>query len=527
VQNKDTKLLLGVKGLLAQAISCAIYGLESFLVDVQVYITSGLPGFDIVGLPDTAVRESRERVRAAIKNQEFDFPIKRITLNLAPADIKKEGPHFDLPIALGILAATQQVPAELLDSYAIAGELSLDGKVRPVNGILPMAIETKARKLKGIIVPVSNMHEAAVIEGIEVLGVETLKDAAAFFRGEYSNTNFCNSSIKTVKKGDNREHVGDFNEIKGQESLKRCLEIAAAGHHGLLMIGPPGSGKTMISRRIPSILPSMTFEESLEVTKIYSISGLLKTGSGLMKHRPFRAPHHSISPVSMVGGGRIPMPGEVTLAHHGVLFLDELPEFPKEILELLRQPMEDEKITISRLNATVTYPSKFMLVAAMNPCPCGYYGDPFHECTCTSSQINKYLSKISGPLLDRIDLQVDVAPVKFADFDKVETTDSATIKNRVENARAIQLERYRREIFCNSQLTPSLMNRYCKLGKAEKLLMKEAFDNLKFSARAYNKILKISRTIADLDCSANIKENHIAEALRYRNLDKYYRNVIT
>lgn len=320
MQNKDTKLLLGVKGLLAQAISCAIYGLESFLVDVQVYITSGLPGFDIVGLPDTAVRESRERVRAAIKNQEFDFPIKRITLNLAPADIKKEGPHFDLPIALGILAATQQVPAELLDSYAIAGELSLDGKVRPVNGILPMAIETKARKLKGIIVPVSNMHEAAVIEGIEVLGVETLKDAAAFFRGEYSNTNFCNSSIKTVKKGDNREHVGDFNEIKGQESLKRCLEIAAAGHHGLLMIGPPGSGKTMISRRIPSILPSMTFEESLEVTKIYSISGLLKTGSGLMKHRPFRAPHHSISPVSMVGGGRIPMPGEVTLAHHGVLF---------------------------------------------------------------------------------------------------------------------------------------------------------------------------------------------------------------
>jgi magnesium chelatase family protein len=511
--------------MLAHARSCAIYGLESFLVDVEVYITSGLPAFDIVGLPDTAVRESRERVRAAIKNQEFDFPIKRITLNLAPADIKKEGPHFDLPIALGILGATEQIPADLLDIYAIAGELSLDGKVRPINGILPMAIEAKDKKLKGIMVPIANMREAEVVRGIEVIGVATLQDAADFFKGELNNPNF--SKYKSTV--DKSEHVcdypGDFSEVKGQESLKRCLEISAAGHHDLLMIGPPGSGKTMIARRMPSILPSMTFKESLEVTKIYSISGLLATGSGLIKHRPFRAPHHSISPVSMVGGGRIPMPGEVTLAHHGVLFLDELPEFPKQILELLRQPMEDEKITISRLNATVTYPSKFMLLAAMNPCPCGYYGDPFRECTCAGYKINKYLSKISGPLLDRIDLQVDVAPVKFTDFEKTETTDSATIRKRVESARIFQLERYKGEVFCNSQLTPSLISRHCKLGRAGKLLIKEAFNSLRLSARAYNKILKISRTIADLDCAENITEGHIAEALRYRNLDKYYRNV--
>ncbi|WP_422445861.1 YifB family Mg chelatase-like AAA ATPase [Thermoanaerobacterium sp. DL9XJH110] len=508
--------------MLAQVKSCAIYGLESFLVDVEVDISSGLPAFDIVGLPDMAVKESRERVRAAIKNQNFDFPVKRITLNLAPADIKKEGPHFDLPIALGILAATEQLPAEHLKQYAAVGELSLDGKLRPVSGILPMAIEVKEKKLKGIMVPRENAEEAAVIQGIDVIGINTLEEAVGFLRGELK--------IKSVEprtgKGETLPHEGDFSEVKGQWNLKRCLEIAAAGHHNVIMVGPPGSGKTMVARRIPSILPSMTFEESLELTKIYSIAGLLSTHSSLIEKRPFRAPHHSISAVGMVGGGRIPKPGEVTLAHYGVLFLDELPEFPREILELLRQPLEDGKITISRLNAAITYPAKFMLVAAMNPCPCGFFGDPFHECSCAPYQIQRYLSRISGPLMDRIDLQVEVAPVKFADFEEPSTEDSAAIKKRVEAARLIQLERYEgQNIYYNSQLTPNLINRYCRLGRTEKLLMKEAFHRLKLSARAYNRILKVARTIADLDGAEAIGENHIAEALRYRNIDKYYNNL--
>ncbi|MCG0274604.1 MAG: YifB family Mg chelatase-like AAA ATPase [Thermosediminibacteraceae bacterium] len=510
--------------MLASLKSCAIYGLDSFLVDVEVYISSGLPAFEIVGLPDTAVRESRERVRAAIKNQNFDFPIKRITLNLAPADIKKEGPHFDLPIALGILAATEQVPASALQGYSIVGELSLDGRVRPVNGILPMAIEVKQKGLKGIVVPFENAEEAAVIKGIEVIGVKSLQEAVGFFKGEFKPDDIIPEVMDTVTT----EFEGDFSEVKGQEVLKRALEIAAAGHHNLIMVGPPGSGKTMIARRIPTILPSMTFEESLELTKIYSIAGLLSGRSSLIKKRPFRAPHHSITPVGLVGGGRIPKPGEVSLAHHGVLFLDELPEFSKEILELLREPLEEGKITISRMNATVTYPASFMLVGAMNPCPCGYFQDPFHECSCPPHKVHNYLSKISGPLLDRIDMQVGVSPVAFSDLEKANSMDSATIKKRVELARAVQLERYKGlNIFYNSQLTPALINKYCKLGRAEKLLMKEAFQRLKLSARAYNRILKVARTIADLDQSENIKERHLAEALQFRNLDRYFQNIRT
>lgn len=509
--------------MLAQVKSCSIFGLESFLVDVEVDISSGLPAFDIVGLPDVAVRESRERVRAAIKNQNFDFPIKRITLNLAPADIRKEGPHFDLPIALGILAATSQMSIEALTDYAIIGELSLDGKVRPVNGVLPMAIEIKEKGLKGVVVPLENVEEASVIEGINVIGVTSLSEAVAFFNGEFK------PKKNQVVKDDQRQSVtfdGDFSEVKGQENLKRCLEIAAAGHHNVAMIGSPGSGKTMIARRIPTILPSMTFEESLELTKIYSIAGLLSNHSGLIRQRPFRAPHHTISNVGMAGGGRIPKPGEITLAHNGVLFLDELPEFPRDVLELLRQPLEDGKVTIARANATITYPCKFMLVTAMNPCPCGYYGDPFHECSCSPHQINRYLSKISGPLMDRIDLQLQVAPVKYSDLEGPSTTDSETIRKRVEAARLIQLERYKgQNIHCNSQLTPNLIHKYCKLDKVGKLLMKEAFHNMKLTARAYNKILKVARTIADLDNKSSIKEDHLAEALQYRNIDKYYQNL--
>ncbi|NLZ52669.1 MAG: YifB family Mg chelatase-like AAA ATPase [Thermoanaerobacteraceae bacterium] len=510
--------------MLARVKSCSIYGLESFLVDVEVDISNGLPAFDIVGLPDVAVRESRERVRAAIKNQNFDFPIKRITLNLAPADIRKEGPHFDLPIALGILAATCQMPVETLKDYAVIGELSLDGKVRPVNGVLPMAIEIKERGLKGVIVPLENVEEASVIKGINIVGVTSLNEAVAYFKGEFKPST--NQDRKNSRKQIAATFDGDFSEVKGQENLKRCLEIAAAGHHNVAMIGSPGSGKTMIARRIPTILPSMTFEESLELTKIYSIAGLLSDHSGLIEKRPFRSPHHTISAVGMVGGGRIPKPGEITLAHNGVLFLDELPEFPRDVLELLRQPLEDEKVTIARVNATITYPSKFMLVAAMNPCPCGFYGDPFHECSCSLHQINRYLSKISGPLLDRIDLQLQVAPVKFSDLEGPNTTDSLTIKKRVEAARLVQLERYKGlDIYCNSQLTPNLINKYCKLDKNGRLLMKEAFHSMKLTARAHNKILKVARTIADLDGKNSIKEYHLAEALQYRNLDKYYQNL--
>ncbi len=481
---------------------------------------------DIVGLPDVAVRESRERVRAAIKNQKYDFPIKRITLNLAPADIRKEGPHFDLPIALGILAATQQMPIEVLKEYAVIGELSLDGRVRPVNGILPMAIEIKEKGLKGVVVPWENIEEASVIKGIEVVGVNSLSEAVAYFNGELEITD--SQILNNAKKLDAATFHGDYSEVKGQENVKRCLEIAAAGHHNVAMIGSPGSGKTMIARRIPTILPSMTFEESLELTKIYSIAGLLSNHSGLIEQRPFRSPHHTISAVGMVGGGRIPKPGEITLAHHGVLFLDELPEFPRDVLELLRQPLEDEKVTIARANATITYPSKFMLIGAMNPCLCGFWGDPFHECSCSPRQIHKYLSKISGPLMDRIDLQLEVAPVKFSDLEGPATTDSMTIKKRVEAARLMQLERYREhKIHCNSQLTPNLINKHCKLDKSGRLLMKEAFHNMKLTARAHNKTLKVARTIADLDGKNTINEEHLAEALQYRNVDKYYQHLRT
>lgn len=507
--------------MLAKVRSCAIFGLESFLVDVEVYISNGLPAFNIVGLPDTAVKESKERVRAAIKNQKFEFPLKRITLNLAPADIKKEGPHFDLPIALGILAATQQIPMDLLLDYTAIGELSLDGKVKPVHGILPMAIDIKKSGIKGLIVSWENVEEAKVIDGLEIIGVETLSQAADFFKGNFKGTQITSE----IKKTDT-PFQGDFSEVKGQESLKRCLEIAAAGHHNVIMIGPPGSGKTMIARRISTILPEMSFEESLEVTKIYSITGLTANNTGLIKHRPFRAPHHSISKVGMVGGGRIPIPGEVTLAHNGVLFLDEVPEFPREILELLRQPMEDRTVTVSRLAASVTFPAHFMLVASSNPCYCGHFQNPFHQCTCSFSQIKRYISKISGPLLDRIDLQVDVAPVKFRDLDEENTTNSKTIKKRVEKARYLQQLRYKGTgISCNSQLSPKLLNKHCKLSSSAKKLIREAFSKLKLSARAYNRILKISRTIADLDEKEIVLEEHIAEALQYRNIDKYYKSI--
>ncbi len=506
--------------MFARVKSMGIFGMEVFPVGVEADISSGLPRFDVVGLPDSAVSESRNRVHSAIKNSGFDFPVSRITVNLAPADRRKEGPLYDLAMFIALLEASEQLRVKT-DEYVFLGELSLDGKIRRVNGILPMVIGACQSGMKKIFVPADNANEAAIVEGIEVYPVADVLSVLNHLRGT--------NPIRPAVPSKNTDEMGydylpDFADVKGQFEAKRALEVAAAGGHNTLMIGSPGSGKSMLAKRIPSILPSMTFEESLETTKIYSISGALRNNSSLITRRPFRAPHHTVSSIGLAGGGAIPKPGEISLAHNGVLFLDELPEFSRSTMEMLRQPLEDRQITISRASGASTYPCSVMLVCAMNPCPCGYYGHPTKKCTCREGAAAKYLSKISGPLLDRIDIHIEVPPVDFEKLsDSHRGEPSSEIKKRVEAARKIQQKRLcGTSANCNAQMNSAMTREFCRASDAAMKMLEISFDKLGLSARAYDKILRVARTVADLDNSEIIEATHIAEAIQYRSLDRKF-----
>lgn len=507
--------------MLARVMSAAVLGIDAFAVEVEVDIASrGLPFFSTVGLPDAAVKESKERVRAALKNTGFDFPLRQVVVNLAPADIRKEGSSFDLPIAIGMLIAEGVLSQEQVNGFLITGELSLDGRVKTVRGVLSMAVLARTAKWRGLLVPAENAGEAGVVESVPVYGVSTLPQAVEFLSGNAAIAP-TEVDVRSVFKAYSL-YQEDFSEVRGQEHAKRAIEIAAAGGHNLIMIGPPGSGKTMLARRLPTVLPNMTFDEAIETTKIHSIMGLLKRGQPLIATRPYRSPHHTVSDAGLIGGGQVPRPGEVSLSHNGVLFLDELPEFKRNVLEAMRQPLEDGAVTISRAATSLTYPASLMLVAAMNPCKCGFHGDPQHQCLCTPHQIQSYRSRVSGPLMDRIDLHVEVPAVTFREIaSDAPGEPSAAIRERVTRARSRQQERFLGEaIHANAQMRPRHIRKYCVISSESQQLLETAMTRIGLSARAYNRVLKVSRTIADLDASDRIEPRHVAEAIQYRSLDR-------
>lgn len=506
--------------MVVRTISAAIQGIDATPVYCETVTTQGIRTI-MIGLPDAAVKESRDRIESALRETGMRFPRRAVTINLAPADVRKEGSLYDVPIAVAVMAADGKIPTDKLEHYMMVGELSLDGAVKPVKGCLPFAILARQMHLKGIIVPRENACEAAVVNNLDVLCADTLKDVMGFLAGE-SEMELKVMNTREMFEQAERTYPNDFKDVKGQEMVKRAFAIAAAGGHNMIMVGPPGAGKSMMAKCLPSILPPLSLSEALETTKIHSVAGL-RAETGLVTQRPFRSPHHTISSVALIGGGTNPMPGEVSLAHNGVLYLDELPEFSKSVLEVLRQPLEDRQITIARAKNTVTYPSSLMLVASMNPCPCGYYNHPTHPCICTETQVRKYLGRVSGPLLDRIDLQIEILPLSFEEVSRAGVAESsASIRERVIKARQIQEERFKEVpgVHCNAQMTPALLREYCKLDDKALAMIKKAMTKLDLSARAYDRILKVARTIADYDGDPEINSVHIAESISYRNLDR-------